>query len=300
MSKKLVSGVYAAAITPRDSDGKLDERALRKELDFLIGRGIRGFAINGATGEYCLTTADELSAAVAAAAEVTEGRAEFVCGIGSAGVRGCIENGIIAIKGGAKGLLLPTPHFFPYEQDDVEAFCHEVADQLPAPILLYNLPQFTTGFQPDTVVKLISENPTIVGIKDSSGSLDILRTLTGQGIESCRVVGNDGVLAAALTENVCDAGISGVAAVLPELLLTIFDLRSKPLSEEFLSAARTLDEFIQAVAGIPVPWALKWIGESREIAAATFAQPVADRRKAQARALQEWFRAWHKMAPAVV
>src|ERR1039457_5771993 len=72
MSKKLVSGVYPAAITPRDSDGKLDERALRKELDFLIGRGIRGFAINGATGEYCLTTANELSAAVAAAAEVTE------------------------------------------------------------------------------------------------------------------------------------------------------------------------------------------------------------------------------------
>src|ERR1039457_1644688 len=191
MSKKLVSGVYAAAITPRDSDGKLDERALRKELDFLIGRGIRGFAINGATGECCLTTANELSAAVAAAAEVTEGRAEFICGIGSAGVRGCIENGIIAIKGGAQGLLLPTPHFFPYEQDDVEAFCHEVADQLPAPILLYNLPQFTTGFQPDTVMKLISENPTIVGIKDSSGSLDILRTLTGRGIESCRVVGND-------------------------------------------------------------------------------------------------------------
>ena len=57
---KLVQGVYAAAATPRHEDGTLDEAAFRGQLEFLMQRGIQGFAINGATGEFCLTTPEEL------------------------------------------------------------------------------------------------------------------------------------------------------------------------------------------------------------------------------------------------
>ena len=49
------------------------------------------------------------------------------------------------------------------------------------PLLLYNLPQFTTGFQPETVVRLIAECPNIVGIKDSSGALDYPARLERSG-----------------------------------------------------------------------------------------------------------------------
>src|ERR1017187_389998 len=121
MPEKLVSGVYAAVGTPRDTAGAVDARALGCALQFLMGHGIRGFALNGATGEYCITSPEDLRAIVEAGAEATQGRAGFVCGIGAAGIGGAVENGRIAIEGGAKGLLLPMPHFFPYEQDDLDA-----------------------------------------------------------------------------------------------------------------------------------------------------------------------------------
>jgi 4-hydroxy-tetrahydrodipicolinate synthase len=300
MPEKVVSGVYAAVSTPRDAAGAVDARALRFALKFLMEQGIRGFALNGATGEYCLTSPEELRTIVEAGSEATAGRAEFVCGIGAAGIVASVENGRIAIEGGAKGLLLPMPHFFPYEQDDLDAFCRAAAEQLPVPILLYNLPVFTTPLDAPTVLRLVADCPNIVGIKDSSGSLGILRALTESGLDACRIVGNDAVLAGALREGVCDGVISGVAYVLPELLLALYAEGQTPETAEFGELSRRLDEFIGAVGGFPVPWALKWIAESRAIAPLSFSQPLSPRRREQGRELQEWFRNWHAAAEASV
>lgn len=297
---KLVSGVYAAVSTPRHADGRLDECSLRKSIEFLLERGIRGFALNGATGEYCLTTPGEIRRILAVARETMAEGAGFVCGIGSAGIRGCLDQGALAIEGGARAVLLPMPHFFPYEQDDLEVFCREVSERLPAPVLLYNLPQFTSGLQAATVETLIRECPNIAGIKDSSGSLEILRSLTRARVEACRIVGSDNVLVQALRERVCDAVISGVASVLPELMQFLFEQRGRPDADEFQQAVRALDEFIARISQVPVPWGLKWVAESRGIAAASFSQPVSARRLAQSRELQEWFRAWQSAVEVAV
>jgi 4-hydroxy-tetrahydrodipicolinate synthase len=287
-----MSGVYAALITPRRADGSLDEGSLWKSVEFLLERGIRGFVVNGTTGEFVLTTADELPRTLGLLAKILEGRAEFACCIGSAGFYGCMENARVAIDAGAKALLLPMPYFFSYEQADLDSFCRELALKLPAPILLCNLPQFTTGLESATVRCLIAECPNIVGIKDSSGSLRILKDLTGVCIDACRMVGNEIVLAEALEKNLCDGVVSAVASVLPELILALVGQASLPEKTGFRQSARGLEEFLRATAGFPVPWALKWIAESRGVIPAIFSQPLSSRRVQQGRALQKWFRSW--------
>jgi 4-hydroxy-tetrahydrodipicolinate synthase len=289
----LVKGVYAAVLTPRHSDGTLDESGLEGLLGFLSGKGLDGLAFNGATGEFCLTTPTELERILAIARGVLGSGTPWICGVGSAGLAGCIELGAIAARHGAQGLLLPMPYFFPYEQADLEAFCREAVQQLPLPSLLYNLPQFATGLEPRTSLRLITDCPEILGIKDSSGSLDTLRALTQSGIDSCRIVGHDGVLVPALREGVCDAVISGVAGVLPELVRAIFDQGAQLESPQAVEATEALEEFIAQIGGMPTPWGLKWIAESRGIARATFSQPLSAGRIAQGERLKQWFQAWH-------
>ncbi len=298
MNRELISGVYAATVTNRLNNGTLDTDAFKHSLMFLLRKGIQGFALNGATGEYCLTTPRELTQLMEIARKLAGDNATLLCGIGSASVQGCLENGRRAIQLGALGLLLPAAHFFQYGQEDVEAFCREVARQLPAPILLYNLPQFTTGLETSTVMRLFSACPNIAGIKDSSGSLDILRRITQDHLPARRLVGNDAILAEALRENICDGVISGVAGVLPELVEGLFELRNQPHSAEFIKAEVRLGEFLEAIKGFPVPWTLKWIAECRGIAPATFAQPIAPQRAEKARILQHWFLEWMPDAKA--
>jgi 4-hydroxy-tetrahydrodipicolinate synthase len=293
---KTIGGVYAAAITPRRADGRLDEAALANTLEFLMGRGIRGFAINGATGEYCVTTRAELGRMLSVAREAAAGRAEILCGIGSAGLCGSMARTDVAAAHSAQALLLPMPHFFGYEQDDLESWCCTVANYSAAPVLLYNLPQFATGLEPATVLRVLANSPKVVGVKDSSGSPEILQALTAERPEARRMVGNDAALAEAIRLDICDGVISGVACVLPELILSLFAERRRPESREFGKHVSVLSEFLGAIGPFPVPWALKWIAEVRGLAAATFGQPLSATRVAQGRRLQKWFERWEYAA----
>jgi 4-hydroxy-tetrahydrodipicolinate synthase len=197
----------------------------------------------------------------------------------------------MAADAGAKAVLLPMPYFFSYDQADLRAFVSRVADALPIPVLLYNLPQFTSGITPQTSLELICEHGNVAGIKDSSGSLETLRLLTSEGVDCCRIVGSDSALGPALVEGVSDGVVSGVACVLPELVQRVFAAGvSAPNSEEFQAAYADLEAFIEEINLLPVPWGLKVVSEERQLGPATFAVPVAPERLLQIERLRAWYR----------
>src|SRR5208283_850282 len=195
---KLITGVWAAPETPRLFDGKLDEPAFCRGIEFLLERGIQGFAINRSPLENSLAPDEELARLLQLIRTSGSGKAEVICSIGAAGTHGSLSKGRLAIAAGVKALLLPVPYFIDFEQEDMYAFCHEVARQLPAPILLHNLPDVSTGLDIWTVLALINDLPNIIGINDGSESLDILGALTQTGVDACRIAGNEMALAGAL------------------------------------------------------------------------------------------------------
>jgi 4-hydroxy-tetrahydrodipicolinate synthase len=292
MTEKLVRGVSAAVLTPRLADGSVDAPSLRKLLEFLLDKGISSFALNGATGEFCITTPTQLRTLLATAKEVAGNSAEFLCGIGAPDGAGSIVFARIAQDADVKGLLLPMPYFFPYQQGDLEQFSRSVAATVSVPVLLYNLPQFTSGLQKETVHTLITEVPNIIGIKDSSGSLEILRHLSEHDVDACRIIGDDSVLSAALRAKVCDGVISGVACVVPELILALYSRGERNGAVEFTQATQALDELIRQLGAFPTPWGLKWIAQARGILQATFPLPNSPARVAQGRQLERWFQSW--------
>ncbi len=292
LTLKKVSGIYAAVLTPRLPDDNVDVAALDRLITFLLSKGISAFAMNGATGEFCLTQPRHLHVILSTVQKASRNKAKILCGVGAPGSALAIEFAAIAQQEGAHGLLLPMPCFFPYQQEDLDIYCREVAGSTELPVMLYNLPQFTSGLSKETVRALITEVPNIIGIKDSSGSLDILRDLTEHGVDACRIVGNDNVLAQALIEGVCDGVVSGVASAVPELIRDLYDHREQADSDEFRCASRLLNEFIAQLSPFPTPWGLKWIVEARGVAPATFSQPVTTHRIAQCRQMAAWFGEW--------
>ncbi len=109
MSNKLVQGVYAAILTPRNADDSVNVEALHSEVRFLISKGISRFAVNGATGEFTLTTPAQLKLILAEIHTASDGHAEILCGVGSASTAAVIELAAIAQAAKVKALLLPMP-----------------------------------------------------------------------------------------------------------------------------------------------------------------------------------------------
>ena len=275
---------------PRVPAGSIDDEAFRHHIRFLFGKGIRGFALNGATGEYCLTSRQDLATVLRAAREVVGNDSTLLAGIGSAGRIPTLEFLQIAKDEGANGVLLPMPYFFPYKQEDLCAFVHSIGSISSLPVLLYNLPAFTTPLETLTSVSLIRELERVVGIKDSSGSLDTVRMLTEEAPTANRVIGHDSVLYEALRQELCDGVVSGVACVLPELMLGLYQAaNSDASSAEAIQLRNLLDDFIEQLSQFPVPWGLKIIAEERGFGAATSAQPLSARRLEARRRFIEWF-----------
>jgi 4-hydroxy-tetrahydrodipicolinate synthase len=299
MWRTLLDGVSAAVLTPRTETDAVAEDQFRHSLYFLLARGIRSFALNGATGEFCLTTPPRLKRILAHVSTITDFEGQFVVGIGTPAYATSVELGRMAADAGAKAVLLPMPYFFPYEQADLRAFVSRVADALSIPVLLYNLPQFTSGIAPQTSLRLIREHGNVAGIKDSSGSLETLRLLTAEGVDCCRIVGSDSALGPALVEGVTDGVVSGVACVLPELIQRLFAAGvSAPASVEFQVANSHLEAFIEEINLLPVPWGLKVVSEERQLGPATFALPVAPERQLQIDQLRTWYRQRSQMLSA--
>lgn len=290
MEKDHIRGIHAALLTPRDARGQLDSQELEHQLTFQLEKGIRGFALNGATGEFCLTSPEDLKRSLSTTTASLPSDATLLCGIGAPDLEGVLALGHIAIENNADALLLPMPYFFRYVQDDLETFVRAVARELPAPILLYNLPQFSSALEPETVLSLIRSCDNVVGIKDSSGSLSILGALTENHVVCSRIVGNDGVLSAALTSGLCDGVVSGVACVLPELIQMLYT--AEPCSRSFLNAEQTLSELLVKLDDLPVPWGLKAIAEVRQITRASIHLPASSRRAQQIKELQAWIPDW--------
>lgn len=287
--------LYAAVLVPRGAGGEVDEDGFRNELEFLLARKITGIVLNGATGEYCAAQFGEVARLLAVCRETLRGRAEFLCCIGAASFAGGRALADAAAEYGAAALLLPMPHFFPYSQDDLRSYCSAMAESAAVPILLYNLPRFTTPLDAATVVDLTGTVRNIVGIKDSSGALDIFRALDGTGTH--RFVGDDGVLVEALGAGLCEGAISGVAGVLPELTRFLCGARE---GGRYGAAAALLDELIEHLSVFPTPWGLKLIAECRGLAPAHFLQPLSPLREQQACEFRSWFTPWWTSAARVV
>src|SRR5690606_34391126 len=94
-------GVYTALITPFTADGRFDEAALRKNIEFQLERGVAGFVPMGSTGESATVSHSENIQFVKLCVEIVAGRAEVIAGTGSNSTAEAIEMTLAAKEVGA-------------------------------------------------------------------------------------------------------------------------------------------------------------------------------------------------------
>jgi len=79
----MFQGVFTALITPFTKDEKVDEKALRKLVDFQIDGGVDGLVPVGTTGESPTLSPEETEQVIGLVIEQTAGRVPVIAGTGS-------------------------------------------------------------------------------------------------------------------------------------------------------------------------------------------------------------------------
>ncbi|MEP7361631.1 MAG: dihydrodipicolinate synthase family protein [Acidobacteriota bacterium] len=289
---QLLQGPMAAPLVARTETGAIDECAFQRNTEFLLQRGVTGICVNGATGEYVAATFDERRR-LTELARSESGARPVVAGIGSFGLDSTRLLGTAALDAGADALLLPPPYFFTYSAGDLEQFYREAAEAFPGRLMVYNLPWFVTGIAGEVSARIVQTVPGIIGIKESGREIHSLQILSERGSNPvCRLVGNDGNLGTALRNGWCSGVISGVAGVLPELIVSIYTSFGSADKTRFESGVRFLAELIEHLNVFPTPWGLKVIAHCRKLGEQRFLVPVSPERRMQLQAFEAWFSGW--------
>lgn len=170
-------GSMVALVTPMRDDGAVDFPALRKLVDFHIENHTDAIVSVGTTGESATLDFDEHCEVIRATVEHCRGRVPVIAGTGSNATREAIDLTRCAERAGADACLLVTPYYNKPTQEGLYLHHKAVAEAVPIPQILYNVPGRTAcDMQPETVQRL-AEIPNVVGLKEATGNLDRARDI---------------------------------------------------------------------------------------------------------------------------
>jgi 4-hydroxy-tetrahydrodipicolinate synthase len=165
------AGLTVALVTPFKG-GAVDEAGLRKLVDFHVESGTDCVSPVGTTGESPTLTHDEHERVIAVVCEQAAGRVKVVAGTGSNSTTEAIRLTKFAKKSGADAALMVAPYYNKPTQEGFFRHFQAVAQAVDLPIVLYNIPGRTAkNIEPETIARM-AEIPTIVAIKESTGSMD--------------------------------------------------------------------------------------------------------------------------------
>lgn len=217
-------GVLPAMITPLTAEGKVNEQALRKLIDFLIEGGVHGIFAIGTTGEFYGLTPDEYRNVLEISIDQTAGRVPVYAGANAIGTHQTIELAAIAEKAGVDALSVLTPYFISLNQKEVYSHFEAIAKSTSLPVILYNnAPKTHIQITPQTVARL-ADIGNVVGIKDSTGDFtntaEYIRLTRGK--DFAVMLGRDTLIHAGLCHGAKGA-VAACANVAPRLCADIYD-----------------------------------------------------------------------------
>ena len=172
-------GIIPALVTPLTESGDLLKDGLRDVLDFTIDRGVHGIFVLGSSGEIYGLDEDQKRRVVEIAVEHVAGRVPVYAGASEITTRDCLRASADDRGGGRRGqgLSVLTPYFMTPTQGELVTHFREIAGGTDLPVLLYNNPGRThVELSVETVLEL-AEVDGVVGLKDSAGDLERLRTI---------------------------------------------------------------------------------------------------------------------------
>jgi 4-hydroxy-tetrahydrodipicolinate synthase len=165
-------GSMVALVTPMHADESLDAEGLARLIEFHIEQGTDAIVVVGTTGESSTLDEKEHCKLIRQAVDFVKGRVPVIAGTGSNATHEAIDLTRCAMEGGADACLLVTPYYNKPTQEGLFRHHKKVAEAVPIPQILYNVPGRTAcDMLPETVERLATI-PNIVGIKDATGNLN--------------------------------------------------------------------------------------------------------------------------------
>ena len=188
----MFKGSITALITPF-RNGKVDEAAFTRFIDWQINEGTHGLVPVGTTGESPTLDHDEHKRVIELAVEAAKKRVPVIAGTGSNSTDEAVELSQYAEEVGADAVLVVTPYYNKPSQEGLYQHFKAINDAINIPIIIYNIPSRSIVDMSVATMARCFELKNIVGVKDATANLARpSQTRAALGPEFCQLSGEDG------------------------------------------------------------------------------------------------------------
>lgn len=172
-----LKGIIAPFTTPFSESGSVNLALVPAQVDWLIENGVHGLAAGGSTGEGHVLKKEEYYDLIEKTAEVIGDKIPLIAGIIANSTIEVVERGL-AIKSLGVSALQITPPYYLFKPDDDAMVRHfqEIHAECGLPILIYNVVPWCY-LSPDLLLRIMSEVPGVLGVKQSAGDMKLFADL---------------------------------------------------------------------------------------------------------------------------
>ena len=201
-------GCGTALVTPFQSDGSIDEMALRQLVRWQVESGIDFLVPCGTTGETPTLTHEEWLRVIDLTIETAQGRVPIMAGATSNNTQDAVAKAKEASeRPGVDFILSATPYYNKPTQDGIYQHFRAIADASEKPILLYNIAGRTGTNIETSTLRRLAEIPNLIGVKEASGNISQIAEVSATMPEDFLVFSGDDSITLAVI------GLGGVGII---------------------------------------------------------------------------------------
>lgn len=229
-----------AIVTPFKKNGDLDLPALEKLVEYQLKGKVDAIVVAGSTGEAATLTDDEYVKVIKTVVKkvtASKTKVPVVAGAGSNNTKRAVYLSELAKEAGADALLHVTPFYNKPTPNGLVLHFKEIAKVVDLPIIIYNVPGRTgSNVMPQTIMRIAREIPSVVAVKEASGSLNQMMEIIGEvknnGPKGFTILSGDDALTLPLIGAGGHGCISVVANEIPEMFSRMVHLALAGNSKE--------------------------------------------------------------------
>lgn len=241
-------GIYAAPPTPIKSPYCINTKELSNHCHWLLSRGLNGIVLLGTTGEGPSFSLRQRKHALDECIDAGINPRNIILVVTATSIEDSINLIAHAIQKKCLGVLVMPPYYFPHVADDgIINFYRTVLKNGDSamPTLLYHYPEISgVPLNLNIITTLAHEFPQVVGLKDSEGNIELLKSVQKSLPKFEMLAGNDRYI-----QEILELGevgiISGIAGVFPGFYKSL----------DF----KTIDHILATLKDIPIIAALKYL-----------------------------------------
>lgn len=238
----LLTGILPALLTPFDSKGAVDEKALRALVDRNIKAGVQGFYVCGSTGESFLMSHEERRRVLEIVMSEVADRVSVICHVGAIGTDLSVALGRHAVAQGVDAISSLPPFYYKFSAREIVDYYLDLARETDSRLIPYNIPSLSGVSLSEDLIAELRKDSRVIGVKFTSNDLFQLERMRHHDPKLIIYNGFDEMFLAGLTMGAWGA-IGSTFNFMADKFLAIkkaFDARDLPAAFRIQEEANTV------------------------------------------------------------